>query len=109
MKKSITIKSAFTKRLLKNKGAIFGIVVIIIAFVVAVFAYFIAQDDSPYANRIIPEIANKRPGFAIHLLQVKRDSNQIVHTGFFEKLLMVSRMFILMCLLFHLQKHQIVL
>ena len=81
MIKSITIKSAFTKRLLKNKGAIFGIVVILISFVVAVFAYLIAQDDSPYANRIIPEIANKKPGFTIHLLQVKRDSAEVVHIG----------------------------
>jgi ABC-type dipeptide/oligopeptide/nickel transport system permease subunit len=87
MKKSITIKSAFTKRLLKNKGAVFGIVVIVIAFIVAVFAYFIAPDSSRYANRIIPEIANKKPGFTIHLLLVKRDSGEIAHIGFFEKLL----------------------
>lgn len=87
MIKPYIYKSAFIKRLLKNKGAIFGIVVIVIAFVVAVFAYFIAPDGSSYANRIIPEIANKKPGFSIHLIQLKKDSATITTTNFFEKLL----------------------
>lgn len=87
MKKTTTIKSAFARRLLKNKGAVFGIIVIIIAFFIAVFAYFIAQDGSPYANRIIPEIANKRPGFVIQLLQIKKDSDVVVPVNFFEKLI----------------------
>jgi ABC-type dipeptide/oligopeptide/nickel transport system permease subunit len=80
-------RSAFLKRLLKNKGAIFGIVVIVCAIVIAVFAYFIAPDGSPYANRIIPEIANKKPGFDIQLLQLKKEKKFIVHSNFFEKLL----------------------
>jgi peptide/nickel transport system permease protein len=51
-----------------------------------VFAYFIAPDGSPYANRIIPEIANKKPGFEIELLRLKK-SNAITQTNFFDKLL----------------------
>jgi peptide/nickel transport system permease protein len=85
--KSSTYKSAFTKRLLKNTGAIFGIVVIITSFVNAIFAYFIAPDHSPYANRIIPEIANKKAGFIIQLLQIKKDSDAVTHVNFFERLL----------------------
>src|SRR3954464_6837017 len=65
----------------------FGIAVIICAVIVAVFAYFIAPDSSPYANRIIPEIANKKPGFSIHLLQLKTENRFIVHNDFFERLL----------------------
>ena len=72
---------------MKNKGALAGIVVIAIAFVVAVFAYFIASDNSPNANRIIPEIANKKAGFTIQLLQLKKNDETIEQTGFFEKLL----------------------
>ena len=87
MIKSYTYKSAFTKRLLKNKGAVVGIVVIAIAFVVAVLAYFIASDNSPNANRIIPEIANKKAGFTIQLLQLKKNDETIEQTRFFEKLL----------------------
>jgi len=81
-----TYRSAFLKRLLKNKGAIFGILVIICALLIAVFAYFIAPDGSPYANRIIPEIANKKPGFSIQLLQIKKESWFAEHNNFFEKL-----------------------
>ncbi|QEC68078.1 ABC transporter permease [Panacibacter ginsenosidivorans] len=87
MFKSYTYKSAFIKRLLKNKGAVFGTVVILIAFVAAMFAYFIAPDNSPYANRIIPEIANKKAGFTIQLVQIKKDSAAATHVNFFEKLL----------------------
>lgn len=53
---------------------------------VAVFAYFIAPDSSPYANRIIPEIANQRPGFQIELLQLKKNKIS-THTDFLERLL----------------------
>jgi peptide/nickel transport system permease protein len=82
-----TYRSAFLRRLLKNKGAIFGIVVIVCTLVIAVFAYFIAPDGSPYANRIIPEIANKKPGFAIQLLQIKKGNKFSTRSNFFEKLL----------------------
>lgn len=70
--------TGFMQRLLKNKAAIFGIAIIIIAFIFAVFAYFIAPDGSPNANRIIPEIANQKPGFSIDLLRLNKqvDINQ---------------------------------
>ncbi|MFZ1856562.1 MAG: hypothetical protein WAU29_04290, partial [Chitinophagaceae bacterium] len=44
------------RRLKKNKGAVFGLIVIAIAVLIAVFAYFIAPDPSPFSNRIILEI-----------------------------------------------------
>ncbi|MEP6844444.1 MAG: ABC transporter permease [Panacibacter sp.] len=87
MTKFFFSQSAFTKRLLKNTGAIFGMVVIVAAIILAVFAYFIASDSSPYANRIIPEIANKKAGFTIDLLQLKKGDDTIEQTGFFERLL----------------------
>ncbi|HXL55603.1 MAG TPA: hypothetical protein VN958_05050, partial [Chitinophagaceae bacterium] len=60
--------------------------IIICAIVIAVSAYFIASDSSPYANRIIPEIANQKPGFAIQLLQLKKENRLIAHSSFFERL-----------------------
>jgi len=78
-------KTAFTKRLLKNKGAVFGIVIIILAVIVAMFAYFIAPDSSPFANRIIPEIANKKPGFSISLVQVKKTNYISATADFFSR------------------------
>ncbi len=65
--------SAFGKRLFKNKGAVIGLILICLAVLLSLFAYLIAPDNSPSANRMIPEIGSKKPGFTIQLLQVKRD------------------------------------
>jgi ABC-type dipeptide/oligopeptide/nickel transport system permease subunit len=81
-----TYQSAFLKRLLKNKGAIFGLIIIFCSVIIAVFAYFIAPDNSPYSNRIIPEIANQKPGFQIELVKLKKN-NAPIQAGFFEKLM----------------------
>lgn len=63
---------SFSRRLKKSKGALFGLVIIGISLFVAVFAYYLAPDGTPYGNRMIPEISNQRPGFHIQALQVKR-------------------------------------
>jgi peptide/nickel transport system permease protein len=73
-------------RLLRNKGALFGLIVIGAAVVVAVTAYFIAPDPSPDANRIIVEIGGRRPGFRQLFLLLKKD-RQPAPVGFFSRLL----------------------
>ena len=70
---SVTFQQAAWKRLKKNKGALCGMVVIAVSVVVAIFAYFIAPDASPFANRIILEIGGNKPGFAQKFLLVKKD------------------------------------
>ena len=60
------------KRLRKNKGAVFGFIVITLAVLVAVFAYFIAPDPSPYANRIILEIGGSKPGYTQSFIKSKK-------------------------------------
>ena len=55
------------RRLVRNKGALFGLIVIGASIVVALTAYFIAPDPSPEANRIIVEIGGRRPGFRLGL------------------------------------------
>lgn len=52
----------------------------------ALTGYFIAPDPSPNANRMIPEIGSKAPGFSIQLLRIKRDKKVLV-TPFFQRLL----------------------
>lgn len=74
----------FWRKFFKNKGAVAGLAIIICALLMAVFAYFIAPDGSPNANRIIPEIANRKPGFSIYFLQLKKRE---ISTGWFEKLI----------------------
>jgi peptide/nickel transport system permease protein len=63
---------SFVQRLKKSKAALFGLLVIGISMFIALFAYCLAPDSSPFGNRMIPELANQRPGFRIEALQVKR-------------------------------------
>ena len=60
-------------RLKKNKAAVGGMIVIIIAFFTALFAYFISPDSSPGANRMIVEIGGRKPGFKQHFLLVPKE------------------------------------
>lgn len=78
--------SAFTRRLLANKGASFGLILIVVSLLLALVCYFISPDPSPNANRMIPEIGSKEPGFSILLLRIKRDK-KIPETGFWARLL----------------------
>jgi len=74
------------RRLRRNKGALFGLIVIGLALLVALTAYFIAPDSSPNANRIIVEIGGRRPGFRQLFLLLPRGRRQEA-TGFFSQLL----------------------
>ncbi len=49
----------------------FGLVIITLSVITAIFAYFIAPDSTPYANRIILEIGGERPGHKQIFLKVK--------------------------------------
>lgn len=69
-----SFQSAAWRRLRRNKGALFGLLIIVIAVLVAVFAYFIAPDPSPFANRIILEIGGNKPGYKQDFLLVKKKS-----------------------------------
>jgi len=74
------------KRLLRNKGAFFGLLVISASVVVAIVAYLIAPDPSPDANRIIVEIGGRKPGFHQLFLLVPKPE-QPAPVSFFHRLL----------------------
>jgi len=82
---STSSQQAAWKRLKKNKGAIAGLIIIILAIFTAIFSYFIAPDSSPYANRIILEIRKQKPGFKKTFLKVPKGTN--AKAGFFSHLL----------------------
>ena len=67
--------ASFIKKLFRNKGALIGMILIVASLLLAVSGYLIAPDPSPNANRMIPQIGSKRPGFTISLLRVKRDKS----------------------------------
>jgi peptide/nickel transport system permease protein len=80
-----SFQQAAWRRLKKNKGAVFGLIVIALAVLIAIFAYFIAPDPSPFANRIILEIGRKKPGFEQSFIKVKKDKD-VAPTGFLKQL-----------------------
>ena len=49
-----------------------GLAGTILALFAGIFAYWLAPDGTPYANRMILEISGQRPGFTIHLLAVQK-------------------------------------
>jgi ABC-type dipeptide/oligopeptide/nickel transport system permease subunit len=63
------------RRLKKNKAAVAGMVVIVLAVFVAVFAYFISPDSSPNANRMIVEIGGRKPGFKQQFLLLPKEGS----------------------------------
>jgi ABC-type dipeptide/oligopeptide/nickel transport system permease subunit len=74
------------RRLKKNKGAMLGLVIIFISILTGIFAYFIANDSTPNADRQIVEIQAKKPGYKKEFIKVKKEKN-IPQTNFFQRLL----------------------
>ena len=74
------------RRLKKNKGAMFGLMIIFIAILTGIFAYFIANDSTPNADRQIVEIQAKKPGYKKDFIKVKKEK-AIPPTHFFKRLL----------------------
>jgi peptide/nickel transport system permease protein len=74
------------QRLKKNKGAMAGLILILIALFVALFSYFLAPDSSPFANRIILEIGGEKPGYTRSFLLVRKNRPQST-TSFFTRLI----------------------
>ena len=74
------------RRLRRNKGAVFGLIIIALAIGVALTAYFIAPDPSPDANRMIVEIGGHRPGFTQEFLCLRRSRGR-EDVSFFKRLL----------------------
>lgn len=67
---------SFFKKLRRNKGALFGVAVIFIACLTAVFAYVLAPDSTPNANRILVEITAKKPGYRQQFLQLPTEEKR---------------------------------
>ncbi len=59
--------------------------IILLATIVALFAYYLAPDSSPHANRIILEIGGGKPGVTHTFLKIKKEK-EVNPSGFFKKL-----------------------
>ena len=70
MQQAFSFKSEMWKRLKKNGGAMFGLIIIILSLLVSVFGYVIAPDNSPNADLQTVEIQAKKPGYAQEFLKI---------------------------------------
>jgi ABC-type dipeptide/oligopeptide/nickel transport system permease subunit len=78
--------SSSWRRLKKKKAAMAGMVIIILSVLTGVFAYFIAPDNTPNADRQIVEIQAKHPGYKQLFLRVRKE-RVIASIGLFTQLL----------------------
>ena len=75
---SSSLLSQTWQRLKKNKLAIGGLVIIVLAFLVAIFGYTIAPDNSPNADLQTVEIQAKKPGYTQLFLKIPDKKNKHV-------------------------------
>lgn len=71
--KSASFRQLAWRRLKKNGGAMAGLIVIIIAMLCGIFAYYISPDHTPDANEMILEVSGKKAGFTTTLLAVHKE------------------------------------
>ena len=74
------------ERFKKNITGVISLIFIILCGLVALFAYFIIPDKTPYANTQILEISTRKPGFEVDMLLVPKQ-NIANKTGFFSLLI----------------------
>lgn len=65
-----SFKAEMWKRLKKNKGALFGLIVIMLSVLVSIFGYVIAPDNSSNADLQTVEIQAKKPGYRQQFLKI---------------------------------------
>jgi peptide/nickel transport system permease protein len=75
------------KRFKRNRAAMFGLVIVVLSFLIAVFAYQLAPDNTPDANDQVLELEMRPPGFHITLLKLSKAlSAQTSHRSVIDKL-----------------------
>ena len=78
-------KIAF-QRFRKNTTGVISLIFIILCGLIALFAYFIIPDKTPYSNTQILEISTRKPGFEVDMLLVPKQ-NSVENEGFLSQLL----------------------
>ena len=60
--KSTSLNQKAWKRLKRNKSAMFGLGTVVFSFLLSVFAYVIAPDNSPSGNEQVLQLETHQPG-----------------------------------------------
>ncbi|MBX2844489.1 MAG: ABC transporter permease, partial [Flammeovirgaceae bacterium] len=74
------------KRLLKNKPAVFGFILIVVAHIVAALGYLIMPDNTPFANDGAVQIQKRTPGFSVGILKIRKNM-AVEKVGVFDRIL----------------------
>ncbi len=74
------------KRLQRNKPALFGLIVILLAVVVSLLGYLVMPDRTPDANDGAVQIQKQPPGFTVTFLKIKKN-REIEHRNIIRKAL----------------------
>ncbi len=72
--KSTSLNQKAWRRLQRNKSAMFGLGVIVVAVVLALLAYAIAPDNSPMSNEQILQLETHPPGFSILIFRKPKEN-----------------------------------
>ena len=75
MPQSYSFATETWKRLKKNKGAVFGLTIILISCIVSLLGYLIAPDSSPNADLQTVEIQARKPGYTQLFLKIPDKKN----------------------------------
>lgn len=70
---SESLSSQTWRRFKKDKLAMAGLIIIVLATLISILGYSITPDSSPYANDQKPELHIKEPGFNINLLLMRKN------------------------------------
>jgi peptide/nickel transport system permease protein len=70
---SESLSSQTWRRFKKDKLAMTGLIIIILASLVSILGYTITPDSTPYANDQKPELHIKEPGFKIDMLLMRKN------------------------------------
>ncbi|MBC7388914.1 MAG: ABC transporter permease [Opitutaceae bacterium] len=76
----------FRKRLVRNKPAVFGFVIIVLSAIITILGYHIMPDDSPNANEGAVQIQKQTPGFYVKVITLNKNL-EVEKVNFFEKLI----------------------
>ncbi|MDX2002902.1 MAG: ABC transporter permease [Chitinophagales bacterium] len=74
------------RRLLKNRSAVVGLIVISVAVILAFLGYSITPDASPSANEQTLQINHRPPGFKAIMLKVRKNREVASHSFFYRML-----------------------
>lgn len=69
-------KNTIIYKLLRKPPAVVAICIILLTCLVALFAYLLAPDNTPYANRMVVELGARQPGFKKQLLLIPKNVKQ---------------------------------